>query len=128
MPGTLTLQGILWAIPIAPLPQVDRVYSEGQPHHITLWYGADQSAIAHLIGSEFTAQITAICVDDWAQVFRVTLPPEIPFRGEIPHITISYPAHSAPVRGGEAAKSGRCTPLQWEGRFKIEFKEWETQQ
>lgn len=54
-----------------------RSFDLGEPHHVTLQYDVEKSAVEHLIGKRFLATLTELRQDDHAQAFRVVLPADI---------------------------------------------------
>lgn len=110
-----TMKGNLYAIPEVPeilsaiaQPMYDRTPS---PPHITLGYNIDEDSVAvDSNGLVFSAPVTAHCWNQHAQALKVILPAGIPWlanKESIPHITLSWPMGSAPVKAGSMLKC-RC--------------------
>jgi len=106
---------------------IQKRFEHGEPHHVTLQYDVEKSAVEHLIGKRFIARLTKLRQDDRAQAFRVVLPADIAplWKGDtIPHLTVSYKEY--PVHGGKAALDGEVTgsnPIDVE--FAIAFHQFQ---
>jgi hypothetical protein len=96
--------GILMAVPTAQLadwmPDWAIPWYKHRPmvHHVTLEYGVIVQKHQSLIGTKFSAKLHGYAYGPKADCLLVELPPEIPYCGVQPHITLSWPAGSAPVQ------------------------------
>jgi hypothetical protein len=89
------MKGILQAVLRSPLT-VQRQFSEGQPHHITLFYGVEQRHWQKWIGEQFEATAIANIYTNDIQAIALLMPEHIPHKAN-PHITVSYREGIAPV-------------------------------
>jgi hypothetical protein len=120
-------RGILWAVLQQPI-EIPPRYPNGQPHHITLFYGVERKDWAHWEGLEFEATLQQECWNDRVQALCVWMRSDIPCGNAHPHITVSW------IDGAEANESNamlagvhRVQPLP-DGtarsvRCRIEFQE-----
>lgn len=89
-------KGILWGY----FPRgvsVKRRYLCGQPHHITLSYGAIYEDCQDLIGREFQAIATHLCWNDHVEAIAVQLPEWVLCTVPQPHITVSWVVGAKPA-------------------------------
>jgi hypothetical protein len=124
-------QGILWAVPIAPL-RIDPIYPNGKPHHITLIFDATKSVWQSWIGQEFLAHPYRLVQSDRIQVIEVELPSHIPCNRKHPHIMISYVDGATPGEAAELLQERFSNPTYSDQAWgdlallkcRIEFLEW----
>jgi len=90
------MTGILWAVLQKPLA-VQPLYSEGNPHHITLQYGVEREHWEDVIGLPMTAGALELCHGDRIQAIRVALPTWVQCQNPNPHITVSWVPGAQPV-------------------------------
>lgn len=90
--------GILWAVPINPAV-VGRqlLYPTATHEHITLHYNVEQQPWDEWINQVFTVRIVSESWNGKSQAYKVELPDEIPFGGDVPHITLSHTEDVKPV-------------------------------
>jgi hypothetical protein len=119
------MKGILWAVlqqSISVLP----IFSNGKPHHITLFYDVDKTQYQHLIGTEFKATAIANIYNKDIQAIAMLIPDNIPHKAN-PHITVSYREGIAPSASNELLVND-CdrviSPMNQKLNFKIEFFEF----
>jgi hypothetical protein len=116
-------KGILWAVlqqPISVLP----IFSNGKPHHITMFYDVDKTQYQHLIGTELRTFSYANCTNDRIQALLCYMPPYIPHKPN-PHITISYEEGVSPSASNEMLLGDHMArPLVLDLKLKIEFFEF----
>jgi hypothetical protein len=124
-------QGILWAVLQEPLT-LDRTYPNGEPHHVTLIYGAYRSIWEGWIGQEIEAMPYRLAQNDRVQALAIELEDGVPCINQIPHITISWADDAEPVESNELLANRFNTPGYIEQpwldntplRLRIEFHEW----
>ena len=88
---------------------------------MTLWYNCLRDEVAEYVGMIFTAPIVGIAQNACIQAATVILPVGIPFKHEIPHITLSHRIGMSPI---EATKMLQNTPIgqiDAVATFRIEF-------
>jgi hypothetical protein len=120
-------KGILWALPQSLLPPYDRHHPNGEPHHITLQYGADKQAWLGWLDIVFTAEIYEEAWDEHVQAFRVRLTSGTPCANPHPHITISWADGRLPADANRMLADmhfSRPIAVPALVSFRIEFHEW----
>ena len=122
------MKGILWAVPLDDLGTIARFLPIVPHTHVTIAYGIDRDHVDQWIGYEFTGHVTGHAIGKSAHCFLVSLPPEIPFTGKFPHITLSHSSDVGPIAAKEMIESGDCNIAQWSPMlpiaFRLEFLEW----
>jgi hypothetical protein len=121
------MKGILWAVIRKPV-EIERRFPNGEPHHITLFYGIDKATYPKLIGCEFEALVWQEAWNDRVQALKVMLPYYIPHQITKPHITVSW------ANGAQPVESNEMLDGEYESRkvtsqivpCRIEFYEWES--
>jgi hypothetical protein len=116
-------KGILWAV-LTEEPAVQRLYPNGTPHHVTLFYDVLREDWEQWIDITFEAHAIGLCYNNDVQVILLDMPSHIPHKAH-PHITVSYRDGVAPSASNHMLASGDYTfePLKMAFRFKIEFFE-----
>ena len=121
------MKGILWAVLQDPIG-VQPLFSNGNPHHCTLVYGANREDWDEWIGREFDAEIYRLAANNRIQAFGINLPSAVPFTGKVPHITISWADGVTPVESADMLL-GAHWKLSWQPvtvKMKVEFLEWKS--
>lgn len=127
------MTGILWAVLTEPL-SIDRRFSCGEPHHVTLAYGAEKTDFQMWLGT----LIPVGCTFEWwgdgssltakqIQAVQVTLPPNVPFKLEVPHISVSWAEGVQAVEATAMIRSPSSHLRQFRRQLeaRIEFYEWQ---
>lgn len=121
-------QGILWAVLQAPiLNQIDPLYPNGSPHHITLQYGVDKADWVQWEGIEFSATLYEEVWNEHVQAILVKLPTEVPCQNSAPHITVSWAEGHSPAESNSMIEGLHWSrSLTWHESVpcRIEFFEW----
>lgn len=119
------MQGILWGVVINRL-NIKRIYSNGNPHHVTLQYGAYRGDWEQWIGKEFTATAVAHCHNEKIQAVKLALPSDIPCENVNPHITVSWVQGSSPVESNYMLLNPQEEePVSYPVSCSIEFLNWD---
>lgn len=120
-------KGILWAIPQQPI-DIQPLYPNGEPHHITLQYGVEREPVSWMIGQEFEAIIWEHCWNDRVQALRVHVPTIFPCCNAHPHITVSWVDGAEPVESNTMLSDTLSHSQPWQPNeavpCRIEFHDW----
>ena len=118
-------KGILWAIPQKPLGYY-RAFPLVPHEHVTLWFDCDRSDVEDYIGVTFTAPIVGIAQNTRIQALKVALPKWVPFKGQVPHITLSLREDVFPTESTQMILNERVSLLSLPVEFSIQFKAFRT--
>jgi hypothetical protein len=118
-------RGILWAVPVRPLP-VSRRFPIAPHEHITLWYNCTGNDVAGFIGQSFRATVYQPESNEFIQACRVEFSGDVPCLGQIPHVTLSHTQDARPVASTEMLKSNPDPSSEIIGvfDFTVEFYEF----
>lgn len=118
------MKGILWAVLTQPI-QVTRRFSVGEPHHITLAFGASLDDWQHLVGRQFQATAIAEAWNEKIQAIQVALPNWVHCQNAHPHISVSWAEGVTPVASNAMLESvHQFRPMSLVLDCRIEFYPW----
>lgn len=119
------MTGILWAV-LQDTLSVRPLYSEGSPHHATLFYGVERKAWEEIIGLPMTISGIGLAHDSRIQAIRVVLPTWCPCQNPAPHVTVSWQPGVQPVEANAMLAAGDRIETDFDLAIhtRIEFLEW----
>ena len=117
-------KGILWAVLAHPI-LVPRRFQVGEPHHITLVFGATLDDWQHLIGRQFEAEVTGEAWNEKIQALQVSLPDWVHCQNAHPHISVSWAKGVTPVESNSMLEgSHNLQEVSFKVSCVIEFLAW----